>query len=245
MKKRLFAHRGMSALAPENTLAAFAKCREFGMTWIECDLDVLGDGTVVLSHDDTLDRCSDKTGSLYDLSKADLMNIDAGSWFSDTYAGEKIPTIQDFIALVNTHQLHVNLEIKSCPGGAKLTEQLIDGVIAEMQHLDKEREVIVSSFNHDVLVAFKQKCPDVSVACLFDYKSFNDDWLTQIKRCQAKYIHLEDKHLTQAVIEKVKAHNVEINVYTVNDIARAETLFAWGVAGVFTDVGHLFPEEYK
>ncbi len=62
--KRLIAHRGMSSLAPENTLAAFSLCKEHNIQWFECDVDILKDGTIIVSHDDTLDRCTDKRWSI-------------------------------------------------------------------------------------------------------------------------------------------------------------------------------------
>lgn len=80
MEKILFAHRGMSTLAPENTLSSFSLCKDKGIKWFECDIDILKDKTLVINHDDTLDRCTNKTGSLYDICKEDLKHIDAGSW---------------------------------------------------------------------------------------------------------------------------------------------------------------------
>ena len=108
--KTLIAHRGMSALAPENTLASFRLCKEYGITWLECDVDILEDHTVVVSHDDTLDRCTDQSGSLYDLKSTALSEIDAGSWFSDDFIGERIPTITQLISLANKLKLDIVAE---------------------------------------------------------------------------------------------------------------------------------------
>ena len=62
------------------------------LKWVECDLDILGDGTIVLSHDDTHDRCTDQVGRLSELTKNDLDTIDAGAWFSEQFRGERLPT---------------------------------------------------------------------------------------------------------------------------------------------------------
>ena len=83
---RVIAHRGMSTLAPENTLAAFRLCAEHGVRWFEFDCDLLADGTVVVIHDDTLDRTTDHTGGYHALTAADLGLIDAGSWFGAGFA---------------------------------------------------------------------------------------------------------------------------------------------------------------
>lgn len=243
--KTLFAHRGMSSLAPENTLAAFALCGQHGIRWIECDVDILADGTVVVSHDDTLDRCTDQSGSLAELTKADLSDIDAGSWFHDDFIGESIPTFEQLITLVNQHELNINVEIKSCSAGWAMTDKLIANVITALAQLDIGRELIVSSFNHLALAEFKRRRPQTPVACLFEAASLGDDWESVMQACVADYIHPEDQNLTQAMVARFKSAGYKINVYTVNDLARANQLFNWGVDGVFTDIAHRFPSKYK
>ncbi|MGF1703135.1 glycerophosphoryl diester phosphodiesterase [Photobacterium makurazakiensis] len=243
--KKVFAHRGMSALAPENTLAAFSMCKQYGIQWIECDVDILADGTVVLSHDDTLDRCTDRCGSLYDLTKSDLPSIDAGSWFHDDFINERIPTLEQLVTLANEHKLNLNVEIKSCTAGWDMTEKLLDNVITELQKLNEDRELIISSFNHLALAEFKRRRPDTAIACLFEDANLWDDWHSIIQACQAEYIHPEDVNLTKEKVQQFKAAGLKINVYTVNDLARANQLFNWGVDGVFTDIAHQFPSKYK
>lgn len=243
--KTVFAHRGIPALAPENTLSSFSLCRQHGIKWIECDVDILADGTVVVSHDDTLDRCTDCSGSLYQLTKADLANIDAGSWFHDDFIGEPIPTFAQLIELVNRHRLNINVEIKSCTAGWAMTDKLLDNVISELEKLDTGRELLVSSFNHLALAEFKRRRPQTAVACLFELANLWEDWESVLQACQAEYIHPEDKGLTQAMIARFKAAGYKVNVYTVNDLARANQLFNWGVDGVFTDIAHRFPFKYK
>lgn len=243
--KTLIAHRGMSSLAPENTLSAFALCKEHGIQWFECDVDILQDGTVIVSHDDTLDRCTDKSGRLCDISSTDLASIDAGSWFSDDYVGERLPTIHQLIALANEHQLNLNIEIKSCSASAKLSQLLIDNLILALQELKPERELIVSSFNHLVLSEFKRKSPQTKIACLFESHNLWDDWNSIIEWCKADYIHPEEKDLTREMVQRFKDSGIKVNVWTVNDLARANELFNWGVDGICTDIAHRFPSKYK
>ncbi|WP_019612764.1 glycerophosphoryl diester phosphodiesterase [Psychromonas ossibalaenae] len=245
MKKTLIAHRGMSSLAPENTLAAFSLCKEHGVKWFECDVDILQDGTVIISHDDTLDRCTDKSGRLCDITRDDLSNIDAGSWFGDIFTGERIPTLQQMICLANDKQLNLNIEIKSCAASAKLSRLLIDNLITALKDLNPERELIISSFNHLVLSEFKQLSPQTPVACLFESHNLLDDWNATIEWCQADYIHPEDKGLTREMVNKFKDAGIKVNVWTVNDLARANELFNWGVDGICTDIAHQFPSKYR
>lgn len=245
MERKLFAHRGMSVLAPENTLAAFGKCKENEIKWFECDIDILGDHTLVISHDDTLDRCTNRTGSLYDLNKEDLQNIDAGGWFSDEFIGERIPTLDELIELINKNELNVNFELKSCCGGKELTESLIKQFAQALNKLDKERQIIVSSFNPLVLSKFKDISPQTPVGCLFETHTLYDDWTSIMESCRAEYIHPQNEGLTKQMVDNFKKYGYKINVWTVNDLARANQLFNWGVDGVFTDISNQFPSKYK
>ncbi|MFV0432349.1 MAG: glycerophosphodiester phosphodiesterase family protein [Alphaproteobacteria bacterium] len=243
--KTLIAHRGMSSLAPENTLAAFALTKEHGIHWIECDVDILHDGTLVLSHDDTLDRCTDKTGAVFDLSKADLAHIDAGGWFADEYQGEPIPTVTQLIELANRISLHLNIEIKSCPTGAKMAHQLVENLAIATDELSEDCQLIVSSFNHMILREFKNIRAHRKVACLFEAHNIHDDWQSILEWCEADYIHPQDKGLSREMVQKFKAAGVGVNVWTVNNLARANELFNWGVDGICTDVAQKFPSKYK
>ena len=242
--RRLYAHRGMSKLAPENTLCAFKKCADYSVQWFECDVDVISDGTVIVCHDSTLDRTTNKTGSYYGLKREDLTEIDAGSWFSEDFRGEKFPTLAELIDVMNELELNANIEIKGCEAGKEYTEKLIDGVIEQIARLNEDREVIVSSFNHLILAKFKEKAPHITVACLWEERNVYPDWRTTMELVGASYVHVEDKFVTKEIVQLVHAYGYGINVWTVNDLARANQLFNWGVDGIFTDIAHAFPSGY-
>ena len=79
---RIFAHRGAPTLAPENTIASFAKASEIGARWCECDVGVMADGTLLIIHDDTVDRTTNSSGSWDSWGYGELRRLDAGAWFS-------------------------------------------------------------------------------------------------------------------------------------------------------------------
>ena len=115
---KIIAHRGASAVAPENTLAAFRKAAELGCKWLEFDVRMLGDGTVVVIHDARFDRTSDTSLAMKDAKSSDLDRIDAGGWFSATFAGERVPTFAQTLALMLDLGLSGNVELKTecrCP----------------------------------------------------------------------------------------------------------------------------------
>ncbi|MDU6679259.1 glycerophosphoryl diester phosphodiesterase [Actinomyces sp.] len=237
MDKTIFAHRGASAIAPENTMAAFKKAVEAGATWIETDVDVLKDGTPILIHDSSLDRTTNRSGSYYDLTVSDLDGIDAGSWFSPEFAGERIPTLAQLVAFMNETGLNANIEIKSNEAGAQMSLQLVDAILKELEALDGP-QVIISSFNHVLLKIFKDKAPQYSVGALFVAENLWDDWKSILELVGADYIHPDDSTLTRAQVQAFREAGYGVNVWTVNSPARANELFNWGVTGIFTDVAH-------
>ena len=107
----VIAHRGVSALAPENTMIAFAKAKEYGLRWIEFDVTVAACGTVVVMHDDELERTTNGVGKITDVTFDYLSTLDAGSWFAPEYSGIKIPTLKDVLLFLNQNQMAANIEI--------------------------------------------------------------------------------------------------------------------------------------
>ena len=156
--RTVLAHRGASALAPENTLAAYRLAADHGARWVELDVDVISDGTIIVIHDSRLDRTTNRTGPYYGLTAADLPTIDAGSWFHapaastvtgrtaegqappapvpltpvpaspSPFAGEPLPTLAQALELLGARGVGVNVELKSCQAGATACRWLVDGV---------------------------------------------------------------------------------------------------------------------
>lgn len=232
----VFAHRGLNTLAPENTMAAFRLAYEKGLTWLETDVDVLGDGTVIICHDTTLDRTTNRSGSYYGLSVGDLDDIDAGSWFSPEYAGERLPKFSDLIKFMNETGMNCNVEVKSSEAGRQMTLMLIDNLLRELEQLKSPSKVIISSFNHVLLAKLKQKAPHLPVGCLYETCALYDDWKSMLELVGADYIHPEDTGLTREKVQAFRRAGFGVNVWTVNSTARANELFNWGVTGVFSDV---------
>ncbi len=234
----IFAHRGASGLAPENTMSSFRAAHGAGATWIETDVDILGDGTAICIHDTTLDRTTNRDGGFYDLTIDDLETIDAGSWYSDEYVGEKIPTLRELVAWMNDTGMNANIEIKSNEAGAKMCYLLIDSVLAELENLDGP-EVIISSFNHLLLRLIKDRAPHMPLGCLFTPDNLWPDWISILELVGADYIHPGIVGLTRDKVQTFRAAGYGVNVYTVDNPALADQLFDWGATGIFTNVPHL------
>ncbi|MDO5747237.1 MAG: glycerophosphodiester phosphodiesterase family protein [Actinomycetaceae bacterium] len=235
-KERLvFSHRGLNQQAPENTMSAFAPLPSAGVTWFETDVDITADGTLLIMHDETLDRTTNASGPYDNLCAAKLACIDAGSWFNSSFAGEPIPTLPQIVDFMNSTGLSANIEIKSNRCGRERTFALIDGVIAELSRVRSGVDYIVSSFNPLLLAEFKRRAPHIRVGCLFSNVTLGADWLSILELVGADFIHPEDEGLTAAQIREFIDRGYGVNVWTVNERQRAEQLFDWGVSGIFTD----------
>lgn len=232
----VIAHRGLPSRAPENTMAAFTAAIEAGATWIETDVNLLADSTAVLIHDTALDRTTDRTGSIYELSAADLDGIDAGSWYSPQFAGERLPTLAAFVDLLNDRGIEANIELKPNEQGAARSIALAQALGRALERLDPQRQVLVSSFSQPLLMTFHRLHPQYATAVLYEAGAIRADWLSVAELCGAVAIHPRDEGLTEPMVATARAAGYGVNAWTVNSPQRAAELFSWGATGVFTDV---------
>ena len=140
------AHRGYSSVAPENTLPAYILARELGFLYAECDLAFTKDGVAVLLHDETIDRTSNGSGKIFELTYEELLQYDFGSWKSSQYAGTKIPTFEEFIALCKEIGLHPYIEIKNDANYTYTAEQ-VQGLVDIVEKYGMEDNCTWISFN--------------------------------------------------------------------------------------------------
>lgn len=241
---RIYAHRGASSLAPENTMAAFVKALEVGASWIEFDVDIMGDGTLLVMHDQTFDRTTNGTGGYYDKGFSDLRKLDAGGWFSDVYRFEPIPEAADVIEFLNSSGMHGNFEIKPCLGGEALRERAIETISHTIDTLEDQENFLVSSFDHDLLARFHAARPAIDLGWLMEKDDpSREDWRTGAAELGCRAINPDDTGLTEARVAEMLDAGFEVNVWTVDDLDRARELASWGVTGIFTNRPQDFPAD--
>jgi len=229
---RVIAHRGASSYAPENTLAAFALAAEQGARAIECDAKLTRDGKIVLIHDDRLDRTTSGRGPVKRFDLKAIRALDAGAWFDKQFAGERVPTLEEGLALWAERGLFPQIEIKPCLGRAAKTGAAVAARAAKLWPRDLPPPVL-SSFSPRALDMARAAAPDLPRAYLAERLPL--DWRRRLKRLDCAALHCNHKYLTEAKLAKVKKAGYAVRCYTVNDPARARQLFAWGVDAVFTD----------
>jgi glycerophosphoryl diester phosphodiesterase len=227
---RLVAHRCGGKLAPENTLAGFDACVQHGYRMVEFDAKLSADNHVFLLHDDTLERTTNGRGAAAQHTWAQLTALDAGSWFGNRFAGERLPTLADVAARCERDGLAANIEIKPCPGREAQTGEL---VAAAALALWRTKTPLLSSFSYDALVAARTAAPSLPRGMLFD--AVPDDWRRVVQALQCVSLHADHKHLTQPLVADIRAAGLRVLAYTVNDPTRARQLAQWGVDMICTD----------
>ncbi|WP_022867442.1 glycerophosphoryl diester phosphodiesterase [Schaalia vaccimaxillae] len=241
---RIYAHRGASSLAPENTIAAFAKAAEVGASWFEFDVDIIRDGSLIVMHDDRLDRTTNGKGGYYNLTFSDIRRLDAGKWFSNTYTFERIPEVATVIEFANAANMGMNLEIKPCRAGTQLREKLIENLNVAVGKVEDFSRLLVSSFDHELLADFHRVRPEIELGWLFEREGQpGPTWQEGAARLGCKAIHPDVEGVTEAEVASMLDAGFEVNVWTVNDVDQAAELAKWGVTGIFTDRPQDFPAE--
>jgi glycerophosphoryl diester phosphodiesterase len=162
VKPRVIAHRGHSSGAPEQTLAAFRQAIDLGAEMIEADVRRSRDRRLVLCHDARVDRTTNGTGRVSELTFAELRRFDAGSWFDDGYAGELVPSLDELYDLAVDAGVALCLEVK----GETEDEQLAiaHAVAQEIAARSRLEDDYLSSFNHGALAAAAGAFPGLRTA---------------------------------------------------------------------------------
>ncbi|AXE77323.1 glycerophosphodiester phosphodiesterase [Streptomyces atratus] len=243
----VFAHRGASAYAPENTLAAVDKADALGFDWVENDVQFTKDGVLVVVHDTDLKRTTDveevfpdrAPWAVKDFTAAEIARLDAGSWFGPQFAGTRVPTLKQYLDRIERNHQKLLLEIKSpetYPGIEKETLR----VLSQQGWLDRKHvknRLVIQSFGADSVKKVHQQRPDVTtgflgtpaVADLPSYATFTDQINPSYTSISADYV--------KAVHALKGAHDkkLRVNTWTVNDAATAAKVAGFGVDGIITN----------
>lgn len=227
----IVAHRGGGKLAPENTLAAIDTGARFGHTMIEFDVKLSQDGQIFLLHDDNLERTSNGWGVAGRLPWSDLLQVDAGSWFSRDFKGEPLPLLSQVAQRCREHGMMANIEIKPTTGTGPLTGETVARAARELWA--EMTPPLLSSFDIDALAAAQQAAPELPRGLLLD--EWRDDWRALTTQLGCISIHLNHRLLDEARIAALKDAGLRILVYTVNKPERAAELLRAGVDAICTD----------
>lgn len=237
-KPLIFAHRGASTYAPENTLSALKKAIDIGVDGIEIDVQLTKDEVVVAIHDPLVDRTSDGKGSISSLTLLEAKKLDFGGWFSNDYKGEKIPTLKQILQLLDGWQGILNIELKK--GHLQDTTKLAKGVLKLLYSYNYLKQTIISSFDQPSLIAFKGLEPKAKICPLYGL-GLKEPWI-YATNIHAFAIHPPYQALTAEIVENCHSKDIKVNVFTVNQSVEIKTMIELGVDGIITDVPDIAKE---
>lgn len=218
------AHRGCSAVAPENTIVAFDEAIRLGCQAVEFDVRLSADGVPVVVHDDTVDRTTNGTGSVSNLTKVDLLRLDAGSWVHHRYAGSRIPTLDEALAAVAPSALPI-IDLKQ-----HIDLALLDSLLRRHDALDS---CVLISHDPEIVSRVRKLGRDVQTGLLAD--EWSDDLPERCQRLGCPLLVLNVESVALERIQAVDFAGLELWCFTVNDIGLVAACAAMGVSGLITD----------
>ena len=216
---KIIAHRGARASEPENTVRAMNKAFECGADAVEIDLRFTRDHKLVVIHDDTLERTTNGTGKVSDMTIEQLRALDAGK-------GERIPELSEALSVAKRYSRPLVIELKE--------EGMEWQVLEEVTEVGLGDKVIISSFIHTSLRNLKEKAPEIKTGVIIASVPVNPVRLVQ--DAKADVIFAKYSRITREFIDAcVGYEGIEVYLWTVNTIDDLNNAISYGVDGVVTD----------
>lgn len=224
-------HRGFSATAPENTIPAYIMSKKMGFSYAEADVSFTSDGVAVLLHDSTIDRTSDGTGSISEMTYAEASQYDYGSWKNEAYSGTKIPTFAEFIKLCKSICLHPYIELKN--NGAYTEAQILE-LVATVKKCGMEGKVTWISFSADFLGYVKTADPTARLGYLVSSVTNDVISTAQNLKVDTNEVFIDSSDYDEEAVQLCLDANLPLEVWTIND---EDTILALDtyVTGVTSD----------
>ena len=230
MKSKIWAHRGASFYAPENTLEAFDIAVKQKADGIELDVQLSKDGQPVVIHDETIDRVSDGTGYVRDYNLNELKKFNFGKLFPH-FGFSVIPTLEEVYGLLKQTDLTINVELKT---GIIFYEGIEEKLVNLAQRMNMEDRIIYSSFNHYSLLNLKKLKKDAKIGLLVS--DIYVDVLDYAVKLGADALHPMGYMLRlPGFIEESKAKKMKLHVWTVDDEEEIKLLNAYGTDAIITN----------
>jgi glycerophosphoryl diester phosphodiesterase len=239
---KVIGHRGAKAYAPENTLASIHAAADMGIEWVEVDVKLTKDLVPIIFHDDELNRTTSSSGLVAETDFKTIQELDAGSWFGESFMGEKIPTLEELLNVVIDRGLGVNLEIKPCPGReVETAEVMLD--MATRIWPDDQPPPLISSFSHVSLETAAEMMEEWPRGLLID--EYFEQWANIATHLNVHTININGNTVTRDQLDEYLEHDKPLLAYTINDPHKARELFDWGVSSVFSDCPDVIREAFE
>ncbi len=228
----IIAHRGVSSIYPENTRIAFQATYDLGLRWIETDVSLLKDGTLIIFHDEKQGRTITGNKPLSELTWACFKDADIGSWkTAGQFADQRVLRIDDLLVWANEYAMSLNLEMKCHQNDPKLCAQ----ALAHSLHNKNIQNIVVSSFNQDFMFHIRKALPHVRLAYL------HNDHIPSEREITDKELNFEAVHLNHTLINSaedvalIKNTGRHLRLWTINDPEVALKKIQFGADMIITD----------
>jgi glycerophosphoryl diester phosphodiesterase len=233
------AHRGFSGKYPENTALAFEKAVTEGRAdGFESDVHLSKDGVPVIEHDERLDRTVNAMGLIGERTWAELQTLDNGIWKGKVFAGQKILRLEELLAIVNTYNVTLNLEIKDSLIWYKDIEEICINAVRKQNMQDR---FMFSSFNHLSMAKCKRLAPEIKAGLLYSEPLIDAASYAADNGIDALHPGLNVLRLDPGLVEQAHKKGVQVNVWTVNEKEDIEYCKRLGVDGIITN----FPDRAR
>ncbi len=227
----MIAHRGASAYAPENTMAAFRLAEAMGADGIEFDVKLTADGVPIVMHDATLDRTTDGSGEVARRTLNEIRKLDAGSFFEDSFAGEKVPTLAEVLETLGPDML-LNIELTNYASPRDILPERSLRIVEEAGAMGR---VLFSSFNPIALWRLRGRVPNHQLGLLVGRAT--PGMARWLMRCLVPHgaLHPQVELVMPATVSASHRRGKRVHVWTVNASEVMEQLLLWNVDGLITD----------
>jgi glycerophosphoryl diester phosphodiesterase len=202
---------------------------------VEIDVRLSGDGTLVLMHDDTVDRTTNGTGRVGGMTWGELARLDAGHATRDRlpeFVGEPVPGFEAIARYCLASGMAINIEIKPCPGREEETGSAVALDVLRLWR-DAPMPPLISSFMESALVAAREVAPDVPRALLQD--KLTADWPDRLERLGCVALDSNYRELSADIVNDAHRRGYKVACYTPNDPVDVRRLIDWGVDCIITD----------
>ena len=228
----IIAHRGFSARAPENTIAALTLALEEGATAVEFDLRTSGDGNPVLMHDKTLSRTTNGIGKVEELSLGELTKLDAGSWFNSTFEGERVPSLAEALECLKVQVKTIFAELKG-----ESTTQNLRNVVSITRAAGLLDKTVFIAKDWSLLDELRRHAPEALVGPIVERREQTHEAFTRVTNDPRALLDFDARILLKDpdIARYAKRNGVEIAVWTVDNIGDADVLLEFGVRRITTN----------
>ncbi|MBN2305517.1 MAG: glycerophosphodiester phosphodiesterase [Anaerolineae bacterium] len=224
-KPIIIGHRGAQGLAPENTLAAFQTAIDLKIDGVEFDVQRTQDGELVVIHDDEVDRTTDGSGRVWDLTLAQIKALDAGGWFDARFRGERVPTLREVFGLLRDTDLLLFVELKD-PWRFEGIEADVIALIREYGLVERAQ---LRSFYHAALHTAYRVDPGIALSELWFDRLPADNEIT-LKTVNALHALYTPEH-----IQRLHDRGIQVTAWTVDEVDEARRLIEAGIDGLTTN----------